>query len=184
MVKFIAEYFRRTTTYSAGRFILEMFLLAIILKVTLLGLISITVIIFESTEFFFFGDKYETDTQFNNFGLGLGLLIFCIIAPLVESIIGQAIPIFIVAFFISRKLIQVIVSSSIFTLFHSIESAVFGIIIFNSGLIFAWCFVAQKDSGFWKAILVTSAVHSLYNFTGFLTFYSDQLILRLQFLIF
>lgn len=175
MVKFIIEYFRKTENYSIARFILEMYLFALILKLILLGLISFIVLIFESTEFFFFGDIVEAESQFEEFGLTSGIVIFCIIAPLVESVIGQAIPISIVAFFVNNKLIQIIISSSIFTLYHSIEAAAFSIIIFFAGLIFAWCFLTYKDSGLWKAILITAAVHSLYNFTGFLTYYSNFL---------
>ncbi|TVR19901.1 MAG: CPBP family intramembrane metalloprotease [Balneolaceae bacterium] len=173
MIRFIANYFQRTESYSTGRFIFEMYLMAMLCKILIIVLSLLVVVIYEPFEILFFGETDESVSQFTGLTWVEGLIFLCIILPFVESIIGQGIPIKLLSLVSNSKVLFAILSSLWFSYLHSIilEGISFALIIFFGGAIYAWCFIAYKGKGFWKAILVTSIVHGLYNFTAFITYF-------------
>lgn len=150
-----------------------MYLLAMLTKILILSLSLIALIVYEPSEFVLFGKPDEETTLFNEFTWIGGLFILCIILPFFESIIGQAIPIWLLSKVTNNRLIYVIFSSIWFTYLHSIigKGIAFALTIFFAGVIYAWCFIIYKEKGFWKGILIATCVHFLYNFTVFITFY-------------
>jgi len=146
MTSFISNYFKKTCNYSAGRFILEMYLLAILIKVNLIVFILIATIIYEPIEYFLFGETDNSISQFDQLNWLAALLILCIILPFIESIVGQGIPILFLSYITSKKFLLVICSSLWFTYLHNLafESLAYAIIIFFAGIIFAWCFIAYQ----------------------------------------
>lgn len=173
MINLISNYFKKTSNYSVGRFIFEMYLLAILIKVILIVFMLIAIVIYEPIEYFLFGETGDSESQFDHLNWVSALLIICLILPVIESIVGQGIPILFLSYMISNKVMLVICSSLWFTYLHNLafESVAYAIIIFFAGIIFAWCFIAYKKKGFWKAITISTIVHSLYNFTVLLTMY-------------
>lgn len=173
MIKRIVNYFNKTESYSIGRFILEMYLLVIFLKILIILLSLLGTLIYEPIELLFFGEAEEGSSQLSSVNWFEGLLVFCIILPFFESIVGQAIPIGLMSLITNNRVVYLVFSSTWFSLLHSIifEAIAAGLIIFAAGIIYAWCYVLYRIKGFWKAVFITSVVHGLFNLTTFITFY-------------
>jgi len=173
MIRFIANYFQRTEGYSTGRFIFEMYLMAMLCKILIIALSLLVVVIYEPFEIIFFGETGESVSQFTGLTWIEGLIFLCIILPFLESIMGQGIPIKLLSLVSNSRVLFAILSSLWFSYLHSIilEGISFALIIFFGGIIYSWCFIVYKEKGFWKAISVTTCVHILYNITVFTTFY-------------
>lgn len=173
MIRFIANYFKKTETYSTGRFIIEMYLAATLAKLFIITLTLIAVLIYAPIEPILFREIEESSSQFSTVNWLEGLVVFCIILPFLESIAGQAIPVWFMSFITNNRIAYLICSSLWFSFLHSIvfETLAAALIIFFAGIIYAWCYVLYKTEGIWKAIFITSVVHGLFNFTVFITFY-------------
>ncbi len=173
MIRYITNYFLRTESYSSMRFVFEMYLIAILTKVVVILLSITAIVVFEPLETLFFGELDDEITQFAGLSWIESLLIYIMIQPFLESIIGQGIPIWLLSKITSSRLIYVICSSIWFTFLHLSVSKVitFILVIFFAGVIFAWCFTVYKEEGFWKGILIATYVHVLYNFTFFISYY-------------
>lgn len=173
MIRFVTEYFRKTESYSAGRFIAEMFLLTILSKIFVITLTLTFIVIYEPLETFLVGEMDENVQQFTGLTWIMGLLIVCIIFPFLESFIGQGIPIWVLSYFFNNRAFNLIASTLWFVYLHSfiLNGISFALIIFFGGIVFSWCFMVFFKRGFWKAIIVTTIVHSLSNITAFIAFY-------------
>ena len=173
MIRFIVKYFKNTESYSIGRFIFEMYLLATFAKILIIIFSLTAAVVYEPFETIFFGETDESVSQFTGLTWIEGLLILCIVLPFIESIIGQGIPIWLLTKVTNNKMLYVVISSVWFAYLHSIilEGISFALIVFFGGIIFAWCFTVYKEKGFWKGLLVATCVHILFNFTVFVTYY-------------
>ena len=104
----------------------------------------------------------------------LGLFFLAVIfAPILETLIGQLIPIKLTQKVLRNKMniIAVLVSAIIFSLGHFGYSIWYSLITFPLGLLLAKTYVIfqkRKESSFW----VTTAVHSLRNLIGVISIYS------------
>ena len=173
MIHIISKYFERTQNYTVKRFIVEMYFLAIFTKVVLIFLILLLSMISLEFEIFLFGHSEQVNSQFENYNWASGLFIACILLPFMESIVGQGLPILVMSLLIKNKIILVLFSSIWFTFLHSIafDGFAFAILILFAGFIYAWSFLVYKSEGFWKAVTVTTFVHSLYNLTIYFTYF-------------
>lgn len=171
MVEYIRNYLKKTTTYSPGRFIFEMYLVALILKVIVLISVVPFAILFESLEYRLFGDFSDGTSQFDEYSFLSAIILMCIVMPFFESIFFQGIPILTLSYLTQKRFIYIFISSLIFTAVHSTVYISFIFILFSAGIVFAWCFINYYKKSFWKAIMITTAVHGLYNLTGTLSYY-------------
>lgn len=84
------------------------------------------------------------------------------IAPFIETIIGQIIPIQFVSRFTQSKKVAIIASAFVFMAFHypviEFFPSAFGI-----GLLLGWAWMVKKRDGFWKAFIMISLIHSFHN---------------------
>lgn len=120
-----------------------------------------------------FGEMNESNASEILSGMSwfAGFLIICVLIPLFETFIFQLIPTVICSFLFRNRVIQVLLSASVFTFFHSSQPLIVLLIIFCSGIIYAWSFIVYKRRGSFKAIIVTTTIHGLFNFVAFLSFY-------------
>lgn len=104
----------------------------------------------------------------------LGFFFLAVIfAPIVETLIGQVLPIKLVKKLLSNKsnVIPVLVSAILFALMHFGYSIWYSLLTLPLGLLLAKTYVifqTRKESSFW----ITTAVHSLRNFIGVIIIYS------------
>jgi hypothetical protein len=100
-------------------------------------------------------------------GFSYALLLTVILVPLIETVIGQWLPIWLVRFLSGRWVVLLIVSAVCFGLLH-----VFGpvrgmplkfVIGFTTGLVFSFSFLCWERVSKWRAYAVTATVHALHN---------------------
>lgn len=136
----------------------------------------ILITIYEPFERYLFGEIHELGAGNSHFA-GLtwlqALLVLCIVTPLIESVIFQGIPIWIISKFSNNKLLLIISSSLVFVYFHSSINGSFAYLltIFSAGLILAWSFFVFSKRSFNTGVFVATAIHFLYNFTVFISVY-------------
>lgn len=172
MIRFVREYFKKTESYSAGRFIAEMSLITIASKVFLSFSILLLVDFFYIDEALFLGQfEDRADSLLDGLHWLLGFVLLCVFVPLFESLVGQMIPISLIRFFSKEKTTQVLFSVIVNTSFHY-PFAIYGFIVTCIlSFILAWGYILYRKEGIWKAILVITTIHGLYNFIPFMMVY-------------
>jgi len=170
MIKFISDYFRKTESYSTGRFIFEMFLLTSIPKILVI-LVGSVFIFFLNEELIFFEERSEGESLVYGLNWVAGFILLCVLAPIFETLFAQAVPVYITSFITKSRIVHMLTSSIFFCFLHSSQPYFYLFIIFITGCIYAWSFIVYKTQGFFKAFLVTSIIHSLFNFIAFLAIY-------------
>lgn len=159
MVHFIQRYFQRTTSYSTLRFIVELTVVSFILKI----IVGITVGIIIALFF----PHYQIPTQAIGSDIQqkktrLSALIEAIVlAPLIETLIGQVIPIVIIQRFTKKIIIPILVSSIIFAGLH--EEPFLIASIFPLAVMLAWSFTLKKKRSGLEGYFTTVAIHALHN---------------------
>lgn len=127
--------------------------------------------------FMFFGvDKQElggVETQKYSF-FGFFLLVV-ILAPIIETLIAQVLPIELINkyFSIKNSLISILISAFLFAFMHFGYSIWYSLVIFPLGLLLANTYVIfkkRKESSFW----VTAAIHSLRNLIGVISIFAFE----------
>jgi len=98
-----------------------------------------------------------------------------IIAPIIETLIAQVVPIelFSIIFKTKNKVLPVLTSALFFALMHYGYSIWYSIIILPLGLLLANTYVIFKkrnESSFW----VTTAIHALRNFVGIIVIFFTE----------
>lgn len=172
MVKLIKNYFHNTTTYSAERFIVEMFLIIFVLKY------SFTIVaygLYNYADIDLVSELVVKENFLAEYNWIIGFMIVCVAAPIIETIFVQAIPILLANKFIDNQLILILLSSSLFSFLHSSHNYFFIIYFLLAGIIYAWSFIAYRKEGCFAACFVTAIIHSLSNFFPFLNLYFFQL---------
>ena len=172
MVRFIANYFQRTESYSARKFILVMFLITLVSKILISLIMFLLVDTFKMDEALFWGDlDKRADSILNGMNWFLGFVLICLIVPFSESIIGQAIPIYLMSFFSNNRGVQLFFSVFINSMLHYPLALGEFTITFILSIVLAWGYIIYRKQGFWKAILIITTIHGLYNFIPFLMIY-------------
>ena len=97
--------------------------------------------------------------------IGYGLFIkMVVLAPLIETFLGQWLPIRLTEFVTKRTSVLMIISISVFTALHELSDLVIGL---SGGLVFAFSFIHWKRVSFWRAYWVTAAAHGVHNASMF-----------------
>lgn len=84
-----------------------------------------------------------------------------LIAPIIETAIGQWLPIWIASFFTTRTSILLFVSTIVFVGFHVYPLRI--LTVLPIGIILAWSFVVNRRKSTRRAFGVTIAIHALHN---------------------
>ena len=147
-------YFSRTRAYPTWRFVIEMGLVSFLPKICFGMLVGI-----------FWTDPTETNTELmiSEDGIFVSLFAGLVIAPLLETAVGQWLPIFITGLFTNRVLPLVTASAIIFSLMHISWGLGAFLAIFPVSVFFAWCFLVGREQSYWKAYWTTSLAHSIHN---------------------
>ena len=94
----------------------------------------------------------------------IAVLAAVLIAPVVETILAQALPIFVVRKFGGSFRVQIIISTVIFAVCHFSESAAVGI---SAGVIggfyFAFTYAHWREKSRWASFWVTATSHAIHN---------------------
>lgn len=86
-----------------------------------------------------------------------------IIAPIVETLVFQWLPIGVAFRLTSRAPVALWVSTVLFSIAHYDAGVLTMIIAAPAGLVLAWAFIVQRDKGVWPALLATALVHMWVN---------------------
>lgn len=165
MRRLIASYFEQTTRYGTRRFIIEMLIVAFILK----GLIGVIAgLLFE---LFGIDQLPQTTTELTaQQGLVMLIVAALIIAPPLETLIGQWLPIALVGIF-SRSPLKKVVGSALFFSAQHLYAGFFGLITtFPLAVVLAWSFVLHRRHSRWRACWVTTAIHFWHNAIAILVY--------------
>jgi hypothetical protein len=151
--RLVAAYFERTLGYSAPRLIVEMALVPFPLKFGL-GLIYAAL-----------GLGVPTSTTEALARSGVPALIFggLVLAPLLETLIGQWFGIWLVSRFTTAVPTVVGVSALLFALQHLHVGLAGALTAFPPGIFLSWCFLVGRRQSRWRAYWTTAATHGLHN---------------------
>lgn len=148
----IVSYLNQTQTYSLSRYIIEMTLLGYVGK-------TMSALLFFSLMYSITGQNImeEMDEPV----LGIALVISAVfVAPLVETVVGQMLPVFFTGLVTKNIYIQVLVSTLFFTALHPFPA--YGALL-PVAFIFAWTYVIKQKKSVWHAYGVTALMHGLHN---------------------
>ena len=155
----IKEYFKKTLTYSNGRFIVELTLIAFLGKF-LVALIVIPFLFFALTPNgaeSFLETEYVKSTSSTAKQFMLGLLI----APWLETIKNQVIPFWIISFFTKNLSVKIAILTILFAIWHINPSSVISVSFL--GFVLAWSYVMKGRSSRWEGFWTTTGIHFLHN---------------------
>lgn len=152
----VVSYFNKTQDYSKLRFIIEMLVIAFILKFSF-------AIIFGFI-FSLLGINVDTDLSYEQELAEKGLFyasILIILFATFETLVGQWLTINLAKMVTKRYLFILIFSATIFALLH-VEPIIIAA-VWPIGLILAWSFIIYRKKSLWSAIWVTTLIHVLHN---------------------
>lgn len=90
-------------------------------------------------------------------------IIAIILAPIIETLLGQMLPILIARRFTKSSLIIIIISALVFALPHCTKNVTKFLPAFPAGIIYAFTFLHWLEKSKTKAYWITCAAHCLYN---------------------
>ncbi len=107
--------------------------------------------------------------NFEKYGITLTLLLVVIISPIIETFLGQVLPIYLTNRLLKTKakLIGIAMSTTLFSLFHLGYSIWYSILIIPLAALLAMTYVIfqdRKESSYW----MTTSVHALRNLIAIL----------------
>jgi len=107
----------------------------------------------------------EPEEEFPDWGVATELLVIVVIAPLVETLLLQSLPIFVARKFNASFRLQVIVSMVLFAACHFyFEGIVTGIAAgVIGGFYFAFTYAHWREKSRWTAFWVTAVSHAIHN---------------------
>jgi membrane protease YdiL (CAAX protease family) len=162
----LRSYLQGTRDYSIPRFIVEFTLIAFPLKVLfVLPWVLLGGKLGSTTEAVYKGDPVRF------------LLLACVAAPLLETFVGQWIPIRLTWFFSRRWSVLLLVSATVFAAQHLHVGFSGFLFTFPVAFLLSWSFLVYREYSRWRAYWVTAAIHSLHNFITaivFLLTYTNQ----------
>lgn len=160
------SYLIKSKSYGTVRFILESSLIAVALKL-IIGSLMLGFIIY-LTDYDIINDlsnpAYKKESN-------VFILFFwiCIISPVIETVILQWLPIRLFQRINLDKKFIILLDTLLFSLIHFSYGFIYMCIMAPLGVILAWSFIINSNESFLKAWGVTTAVHSIFNFTSFLS---------------
>jgi hypothetical protein len=153
MITFFSQYWQRCQTYSTSRLMGEMVALSFFLKMIpgffleLLGC----------------GDYAITTDAGMEDGVDVLLIGSLLIAPPLETLIGQGLFVGVVSLFTNKRRWRLLIPTTIFSALHIYAGWQNFFLIFPAGFFFTWCFLLLAARSKWKAFWVTTLVHFFHN---------------------
>ena len=152
----IKNYFEKTKSYSIWRFILEMTVLAFILKIIfiIIGLPIVGAL----------GLNTESDLSFEKSFLDYQLWMtagLIILFAAFETITSQMFILWLAKKISKDTAFRLLLSAIIFALLHIEPMMIFG--VFPIGLILGWAYLIYREKSLWSALWVTTTIHVLHN---------------------
>ncbi len=155
----VRDYVRRAKTYSDTRFVLEVsaltFAINIAWSLALFGVVSLY-------GYLVYGSLGLIEEVYPiapiTFGFVVGAVI---IAPLLETLLGQWLPITIASAFTKRTPLIIAVATAVFVLPHIDPVHILSVV--PVGIVLAGVFLLKKRESFPKAFWTTAAVHAMFN---------------------
>lgn len=160
LAKVISAYLRRTKNYSNIRFIFELVALSFALKVSLAifpGLLINT-------------DGESNTERLAQGGLWMLFLVAVILAPALETIIGQWLPIKVASLFTKKEVCIVLFSALFFSSLHLPGGLFIFFVALPGGLVLAWSFLIKREESFYEAYWVTATIHCLVNLVSIIIY--------------
>ncbi len=94
-------------------------------------------------------------------------------APLLETLIGQWLPLWIASWFTRKTAWRVAFSAVAFSAMHLYVGFTGFLSTLPPGIFLAWSFALKRERSRWEAYWVTSAIHALHNFVALFFFYAS-----------
>jgi hypothetical protein len=159
----IVRYLHQTEKYSTFRFIFEVALVGLMLSF-LCGVVSMVILaligaLIPAAKPLIDILTYVRD--FDDLSSNELFTLSVLFAPLVETFIGQALPLWIISRFTKKLRLLLIISALFFAALHKYPVAV--IAIFPTAITLSWSWIVYRKRSFLHAYLVTSAIHALHN---------------------
>lgn len=155
----IIRYFKKIQNYDDLRFIIEITALAFLSRFFIALPIEIILEIL--------GVKLGNPNIYNyNFAKDIWniILYICVIAPFIETILFQLLPIKILEFIKTPKTLILIITTAVFSYAHYHEGLINAIGMIPMGFLFAWAYLVRQKKSWWKALLIVTLIHGLSNF--------------------
>jgi hypothetical protein len=154
------QYFSKTRSYTAARFIFEMLLLTWFLKVVITLPISLTVLLV-------YGDpavwQNPQQAAFAARPVANTLLALAV-APVVETMMGQWLPIVLARQFTSRPQPILVATTLFFAGLHLLSwDLMVAVAAIPVGFVLAWSFLVWSRQSLAHAMSVTAAIHAFHN---------------------
>lgn len=153
----IINYLKKTRQYSSARFVIELTLIALLLKFlfALLGVIMFSIL----------GFDIKADLSYEQWLAKMPLILSAlniILFAAFETLIGQWFVIWLVSK-LTKNIPLIILSSALaFSILH-IEPLL-SVVVFPLGVLLAWSFYIKRERSRWEAFWVTTSIHILHNF--------------------
>lgn len=157
LVNPIRNYFRKTRHYSRLRFIVE------------LALVPFLINLLPMLVWRLLGQEIQSTTNRDFLYL---FTLGCIVAPAVETLVFQWLPIGLASFFTKRSFILLLISSVFFAVLHQHRGLSGIFMALPTGIFFAWSCLVKWEKSKWEAYWVTTAIHGLHNLVVLLFNYS------------
>jgi O-antigen/teichoic acid export membrane protein len=110
----------------------------------------------------------ELDREFPDWDMGTIFLVVVLIGPVVETLLFQALPIFVARKFNAPFVWQIIISMVIFASLHFLEGIPTGIAAgLVGGFYFAFTYAHWREKSRWTAFWVTAISHAFNNAVAF-----------------
>lgn len=153
----IKKYYRKTRCYSAIRYIVELVILTTLYK-------FLFVFFGLNIGELFHNDFSELQSENVNVHQNLYITEFIIlaglIAPLVETMIFQWLPIQILKKFTNDYIIIILITGFIFASAHLSYDKLYAFAMLPYGIIFSWVFYCKYKVSIWSALFYTVLIHS------------------------
>jgi hypothetical protein len=164
LAEVISAYLQRTRKYSNIRFIFELVSLDFVLRASL--------VIFPET---LINTDGESNTErLAQEGLWVLFLVGVILAPALETIIGQWLPIKVASLFTNNKFYIVLFSALFFSSLHLPGGLTIFFVVLPGGLVLAWSFLIKREESCLKAYWITAVIHGLANLVSIIIYLFEK----------
>jgi membrane protease YdiL (CAAX protease family) len=151
----LAAYLAKVRRSPPLRFVVELGLLSFALKIAMAVVLGMTGLLPEG--------KTNTEMMDSRGGTLDLIVIACLVAPLVETAIGQWLPLWIASLFTKRLGPRVAFSAAAFTSMHLNYGLPTTVAAIPVAVILAWGFAVRREISRWEAYWTTSAIHAIHN---------------------
>lgn len=156
----LIRYAQRTKLYPVWRFIAELVVVGYIAKIV----VALVFVATMAGVYVIFGFQFPEISDPSDDSLrhdfAFQFITGIIVAPLVETVFGQFLPLKITRRFTQKTWIQIVVAAIFFTAFHHPARYITAVVM---GVILAWSFILYARVSLKAAFGVTIVMHALHN---------------------